>query len=74
MAKGQELKADFAVFFFSKILCASALPYFSAIHAGNHARTSSLAADMSFTTLCLTWFIVQLDKHLHKLFQMPDDV
>jgi hypothetical protein len=41
----------------SKILHTSALAYFSAIHAGNHARTSSLAADMSFATHCLTWFM-----------------
>jgi hypothetical protein len=47
----------------SKILRTSALPHFSAIHSGNHARTSSLAADMSFATLCLTWFIVQLATH-----------
>ena len=36
-----------------------ALPHFSSIHRGNHVRTSSLALDMSFATLCLTWFIVQ---------------
>src|SRR6267142_22170 len=41
----------------------SALLFFNAIYAANHARTSSLAADMSFATLCLTWFIVQLATH-----------
>jgi len=53
-------------------LLLSALLYFSAFHAANHARTSSLAADMSFATLCLTWFIVQLDNTCTKLFQMPE--
>jgi hypothetical protein len=48
---------------FSKILRTLAQPHSSAIHNSNHARTSSLAADMSFATLCLTWFIVQSATH-----------
>jgi hypothetical protein len=50
-----------------------ALPHFSAIHSNNHARTSSPAPVMSFTTLCLTWFIVHLARHCTAfVFTLPE--
>jgi hypothetical protein len=55
----------------SKTVRTAALLYFSGILAGNHARTSSPAADMSFATLCLTWFIVQLANNLYAWRLIP---